>query len=254
MNSDGEWEKWGRRDPYYAVLTDTKFRRDNLTPEAKSAFFESGRIHIAQMFHVIRDTIDPAFSPKRALDFGCGTGRIVIPLAAMVEHVVGVDVSESMLREAVKNCGESAVRNVEFIRSDDALSAVEGRFDFIHSYIVFQHIPTERGKRIFRGLLDRLAPGGAAALHFTYSTIFNRLHGSPPRLSWRVRNRGNRILRRLRYGDSPNGPDPEMEMNSYSMNELMSIMQDARIRDFHARFTDHDGEFGVFLYFRKPSD
>src|SRR5277367_1629330 len=100
LSTDHEWEEWGRRDPYFGVLTHPRFRRANLTEAAKSEFFESGRLHVEYVMQVVRKHIDADFTPKRALDFGCGVGRILIPLAQVTQEVVGVDVSPSMLHEA----------------------------------------------------------------------------------------------------------------------------------------------------------
>ncbi|HKJ31811.1 MAG TPA: class I SAM-dependent methyltransferase [Balneolales bacterium] len=94
----------------------------------------------------IRKYVDPHFSINRALDFGCGVGRLLIPLSVYSSHVTGVDVSESMLDEARKNCEARQITNVDFIKSDDDLSLLNRKFNFIHSYIVFQHIPAKRGE------------------------------------------------------------------------------------------------------------
>ena len=99
MSTDDEWEKWGKKDPYFGVLTDERFRRQNLTDEAKIYFFESGRSHIRHIFKVCRRHLDKNFNPKNVLDFGCGTGRLVIPFAEIAEHVVDIDVSDSMFSE-----------------------------------------------------------------------------------------------------------------------------------------------------------
>src|SRR5436190_21944086 len=104
MSTDDEWEDWGLRDPYYGVLTDDKLRRRNLTDEALDQFFRSGKDDIEHLLHIASTRIDPAFTPQRALNFGCGVGRLLIPLAGIAEEVVGLDVSESMLKEARKNC------------------------------------------------------------------------------------------------------------------------------------------------------
>src|SRR5580704_8517953 len=93
MFTDAEWEKWGQRDPYFGVLTDNRFRQKRLTADTKAEFFASGARDIDHVFQVCREHICPDFRPRSALDFGCGVGRLVIPLAALVEHVVGVDVS-----------------------------------------------------------------------------------------------------------------------------------------------------------------
>ena len=41
-------------------------------------------------------------------------------------------------------------------------------------------------------------------------------------------------------------------MNAYDLNALFSILQTARIADLYLQFTNHAGELGVVLYFRKP--
>ena len=38
MNTDIEWEKWGKQDPYFSVLTHDKFRNRNLTDKEKLDF------------------------------------------------------------------------------------------------------------------------------------------------------------------------------------------------------------------------
>src|SRR5436853_4984695 len=45
------------------------------------------------------------------------------------EQVVGVDVAESMLAEAARNC--ASLPNVKLLPGDDLLSRVEGKFDLI---------------------------------------------------------------------------------------------------------------------------
>jgi hypothetical protein len=76
MNTDKAWEAWAKIDPYYAVLTDERFRAGNDPGE----FFDSGEKHIDQAFRTIT-SIAPAFAPQAAIDFGCGVGRLLIPLS-----------------------------------------------------------------------------------------------------------------------------------------------------------------------------
>src|SRR5688572_33285189 len=66
--SDREWEKFGRNDPYYGVLSHEKFRRDTLNNTTISDFFDSGQEHIAFVLKTIRACIYAEFSPARALD------------------------------------------------------------------------------------------------------------------------------------------------------------------------------------------
>ena len=246
-NTDRAWEQFGRDDPYFGVLTKDRFRKNNITDNSRQEFFESGYRHVNRLVETIKVHIDPNFTATRALDFGCGVGRIVIPLASVADHVVGADVSESMLREAKRNCSARSMTNIDFIKSDDRLSNLDGKFNLIHSFIVFQHIPVRRGEFLFGNLLEFLDDGGICAIHVTYDKRYPAKKLAPwikeyiP-LSKHLVNlaKGRRLL------------SPQMQMNSYCMNRLLAMLQKARISEFHAQFTDHEGVLGAVLFFRKP--
>lgn len=257
MGTDTAWQRWGEVDPYFGVITDERYRRNNLTPAALAEFFRSGRSHVAHVMRVCQQQFSPTFVPQRVLDFGCGVGRVLVAFAEKSPEVVGVDVSPAMLAEARRNCDERGLQQrIELVRSDDALSEVEGTFDLIHSVIVFQHIEPARGHGLVARLVERLRPGGIAALHFTYAkTAHADRYGQPPppatpppppAPAWRLAKR-----RPPAPPPQPAGSDPEMQMNSYPLNEIMFIAQQGGARRCHVEFTDHGGECGVFLYFQR---
>jgi ubiquinone/menaquinone biosynthesis C-methylase UbiE len=241
MSTDIAWEEWGRRDPYFGVITDPKFRRSGLDELAKQQFFESGESHVHGLLTTIRKHVDPNFTPRNVLDFGCGVGRLLAPFAKIADEVVGLDVSQSMLEEARRNCDEHQLRNVRLLVSDDNLSSLTGEFDLIHSCIVFQHIPVERGRAIFSKLLRHLRRGGVGAVQLTYSkTRFASTYGSaPPELT----------LPGVMPLSIPEDADPEIQMNPYNFNEILFLMQCQGAQRFHAEFSNHGGELGVFLFF-----
>lgn len=264
-NSDTDWILWGERDPYFAVITDDRFRGGNLTPEAKAIFFESGRAHVEYMLGNCRRLAGADFKPRSAVDFGCGVGRVVVPLSAHCEHVVGIDVSPAMLLEAQNNCEARGATNVEFLLSDNDLSSLVGRrFDLVHSCIVFQHIDIPRGRRLFGLLLDKLNPGGCGAIQVTFGKAWcEETYGQPavpelPKESDVSRPQGLGTLFRKRPMPAesvhawPSTGDPGMQMNPYNLSELAFLLHRAGIKEFHAEFTDHGGELGVFLFFRMP--
>jgi SAM-dependent methyltransferase len=240
VSTDIAWEEWGRRDPYFGVITDPKYRRAGMNENTKHEFFELGRLHVLHVLATIQRHIDPHFVPKTVLDFGCGVGRVLVPFAHVAEDVVGVDVSPSMLREARQNCDERQLTNVRLLPSDDDLSALSGTFDLIHSVIVFQHIRADRGRGIFGNLLRHLRPGGVGAIHLTYSkTRYASSHGVAP-LEPPLPATPQSM---------PGDADPEIQMNPYNMNEILFLMQCGGVQRFHIEFSDHGGELGVFLYF-----
>src|SRR5687768_1349854 len=116
-DSDKDWERFGKTDPYFAVLTAPEFHGRPSGIE-REKFFGSGESHIQTVFAIIREHLDPAFAPARALDFGCGVGRLVLPLTARCPEVTGLDVSQAMLAEARRNCVEAGVTHVQLLQSD----------------------------------------------------------------------------------------------------------------------------------------
>jgi SAM-dependent methyltransferase len=248
-STDTAWEEWGNRDPYFGVLTHANFRRTTMTEQDKNDFFGSGRSHVQYVMKVIGDHLDPGFVPSSILDFGCGVGRTLIPFATIAREVVGLDVSASMLREASNNCREFGVSNVSFLRSDDSLTALARSFDLIHSSIVFQHIPILRGRLIFRGLLNRLAPQGVCAIQFLYAkSQFQDSYGIAPAV---VAQSPRFSLRRAK-APVQTANDPEIQMNPYNLNEMLFLVQAAGAKRFYADFTDHGGELGLMLFFQMP--
>jgi len=249
MSTDKEWEKWGKTDPYFGVLTAPQFRTKNLNDETKKEFFDSGVKDVEHAVDMVKRHIAPAFKPRRALDFGCGTGRLVIPLAAIANEVVGVDVAESMLECARANCEERSIRNVSFVQGDDTLSGIKGSFDFIHSYIVLQHIPPQRGIDIIRRLLSLLDDNGIGVLQVTYANWkFTGNFGKP---THQLIKRLLRTPKKLVTGIFNHSKEPEMEMNKYDLNQIIFMMQQAGIRSFFAEYTDHGGELGAYFCFQK---
>jgi len=248
MDTDRDWQFFAATDPYWAVLTDERFRRGRLDEQGLENFFQTGETHVATVFKLIDRHLAPGFAPRSCLDFGCGVGRLVIPFARRCASVVGVDVADGMLQEARRRCDELGLNHVQLVKGDDELSAVEGPFDLIHSHIVFQHIPRDRGMRLLEALLNRLADGGVGVLHFTHATTgLRRAHHGPLRL---VLGMAARSARRL-LGRRESVDRPVMQMNSYDLNTLMLRLQHAGVSRLWVEFTDHGGERGVVLFFRK---
>ncbi len=249
MSTDADWQAWGKRDPYYGVLTEERYRDGRLTPEALEAFFRSGREHLAEILASCRRHLGEV-STRRSLDFGCGVGRVLIPLSELAEVCVGVDVATAMLDEAAHNCAKFQRHNVRLARTLEELPpAPEGSFTFVHSYIVLQHLEPRRGLNIIQALLARLAAGGVAALHVTYAQAKHRANfGARPwakRLERSVR--GPLAYLRERLGRR----EPRMQMNAYDMNRVLFLAQDSGVRAAGMQFTEHYGHFGVMLFLRR---
>jgi SAM-dependent methyltransferase len=235
-----DWERLGRLDPFWAVISDDDFRRQNMTDARLARFLESGEAYVDHLWHRCGAWFGTPFAPARALDFGCGVGRVALPLAKRVSAVVAVDAADSMLAHAGQLLDRHAVTNVELLKGDDELSRVAGPFDLVHSAIVFQHIPAARGVQLIRRLVELAAVRGVLVLHVLYENPFRR--------TWPVRMAA-RALKPLR---TFRGRPPEIQMNPYPLTALFGLVREAGAQDFHVELTDHAGHLGATFFFRKP--
>lgn len=251
MGSDDDWRRWGDTNPYFGVVSHDEFRGTSLDPETLERFLASGRRHVDRMFAVLERHFDVEGSLGRVADFGCGTGRLTIPLARRAEHAVGVDVSEGALREARRNAEAEGVANTSFVLSptnDDLRQVITEPVDLVHSTIVFQHIPKRRGEQLFASLVSCLAPGGFGVIQMTFGD-----ERAPARRlqSWvqfhvpGAKQAANLARRRPLS-------EPVNRMENYSVMRITRLLRDAGIGEFFAERTDHGGHVGLALYFRKP--
>ncbi|MEG3089333.1 class I SAM-dependent methyltransferase [Sphingomonas sp. PB4P5] len=241
-NSDRNWEIWGERDPYYAVLTEPDFR-GGMIEANKPAFFASGDAYITSMIALLERHFGN-LPRDRALDFGCGVGRLTVPLSDTFASVVGLDISSAMLREARLN---SQGRAIEYLHSDDTLSRVEGSFDLVNSSIVLQHIPVNRGMRILRNLLERVRLGGGCLIHISIKRRRSKLS----ELRYRLRHSlpGGQALLNVLAGEARD--TPVMEMNEYPLSDVLRLFHQLGFEDLLVRYGDHGGVDTVLLLARR---
>jgi SAM-dependent methyltransferase len=150
------WDAVGKTNPLGAILT-----RDGALGEwALDEFWETGRDEVARFLQE-RARLAPAASTDRALDFGCGVGRISRALSEHCGQVTGVDVAESMIARAREWNADRA--NCTFLvnSTPDLSQFPTGSFTLVYSRLVLQHIPPPHNRAYIAELLRVLAPGGA---------------------------------------------------------------------------------------------
>ncbi|HXP39207.1 MAG TPA: class I SAM-dependent methyltransferase [Candidatus Acidoferrales bacterium] len=243
LNSKKAWKKWGDENPYYAVVSTEGLRKENISDEALAAFFESGRLHIDHVFSTIESKLDPLFAPKKVVDFGCGTGRLTIPLSKRCEKVIGIDVAPSMLREATENCIRFNVSNAQFAELDSGLKMLRD-IDLLHSFIVFQHIPVRQGLKTIDRLLSSLSPDGCVVLHVT----FERNASVLKKIGFWARNNIPLAHSILQLALRRSVSDPPMQMNHYPLNALLKKFYRSGFQSVYLEITDHNGFLGVIIY------
>jgi len=243
--SDQQWKRLGDLEPYWAVLSVDEYRTENLTLEAKEKFFESGLRHVKFISETIKEKFATDFYPKSSIDFGCGTGRIVVNLAEFSEHIVGVDISEKMIIEAKSNCDERGISNVSFVMSTDNLDGLKGEFDFIHSFLCLQHINPKRGYTIMGNLLDRLNEGGIAVLHFP----IRGAKGKNGRIRAFFRTSVPFAHNFYNLFTGSGFFSPYMETHHYDLGIIIGILEKREMKNYFLQgFVDRFGTIGLFLF------
>jgi SAM-dependent methyltransferase len=150
------WTTLGQRDPLWAILVDPEKRGNRWRLEE---FFETGRQEIdAALRHV--QAVGLAAPRRRALDFGCGVGRLTQALAARFEEVVGIDIAASMIELAREYNRYPATCTYQVNPHNDLRLFPDDHFDFIYSNIVLQHMEPAYATAYIREFIRVLAPGG----------------------------------------------------------------------------------------------
>ena len=91
---------------------------------------------------------------RRALDVGCGSGRLANELAEVCGEVIGLDNDAPTLARARAKYQRA---NLSFVDGDVMTKSFDGGFDFIASIATLHHVALEPGLERFR---DLLRPGG----------------------------------------------------------------------------------------------
>lgn len=156
-----QWDRFGREDPLWAVLSVPE-KRHGRWDEAE--FFATGETEIAEILARAR-TLGAFPSPRRALDFGCGVGRLTRAMASRFERVEGVDIAPSMLERARRynlhgeRCGFHLNERADLRLFEDA------SFTFVYASLVLQHVPADLAQGYIREMLRVLARGGLLVFH-----------------------------------------------------------------------------------------
>lgn len=133
------WDAMGDMDAMWAVLSggDKKHNKWEI-----NAFFETGKKQIEALIKKL-EGIPSSINYERALDFGCGLGRLTRGLSYYFDECVGVDISENMILKARKFNNDRS--NCRFVKnsSDDLKIFSDDTFSFIFSLIVLQHMPSK---------------------------------------------------------------------------------------------------------------
>jgi SAM-dependent methyltransferase len=154
------WSEMGEDWPHFSVLSQEQFYPRNL-PGSISQFWASGEGEAEVTLTLLRRLgFDPA--GKTCVEYGCGLGRVTMPLAARFAKVHAYEISASHLALARQRAEALGAANVQFHHRGGGILASLEACDFFYSRLVFQHNPPPVMRELVRLSLASLRPGGTA--------------------------------------------------------------------------------------------
>ncbi len=145
-----EWDARAREASRFYIASALGFTEEE--------FRRSGEEHAALLLESVAHCLP---GRERTLEIGCGTGRLLEPMAHHFPEVIGVDVSGEMVRQ-----GRERVRHLPRIRLEEvdghgSLPFPDQHFDLCYSMLVFIHLPEKKVARHYIQESFRvLKPGG----------------------------------------------------------------------------------------------
>ncbi|HLR24622.1 MAG TPA: class I SAM-dependent methyltransferase [Fodinibius sp.] len=184
---DNIWEAFAQEDAEYYI--DTTYQED------QRAFFKSGRFFAKQ---TMNNALPCLKQTKRALEIGCGVGRLTFPHADVFEEVVAVDIAPTMLQKLKENASKFDYSNIQPFLADEAWT--HKPIDYAYSYLVFQHIQDfhEIENYIKKIATCLKSDGGVAQLQFDTRprSLAYKLRNSLP--DWLLSQNQQKGIRRIR--------------------------------------------------------
>jgi SAM-dependent methyltransferase len=176
-----DWEEMAALDPLWAILSSPEKRFGNWELQE---FLRTGQEEISNLMQSAQRFGLPV-QRRRAIDYGCGIGRLTKPLKTYFEESYGVDIAQGMLEKAAKLAPEC-----QFRCASDLGSFPSRHADLIYSTLVLQHQPRrKKAAALISDMVRVLAPGGLLVFQLPiHLPLRNRLQ---------LRRRAYRLLRGL---------------------------------------------------------
>jgi len=150
------WNALAKKDGMWAVLSGPLGTGRAWDAEA---FFRTGVEEVEFVLGRVR-AAGGAPESARALDFGCGLGRLTQALAPHFEHVDGVDIADEMIRRA-RSINRTGDRCQYHLNAAVDLAIFPDRaFDFVYSNITLQHMEPRYSTRYVEEFFRVVRPGG----------------------------------------------------------------------------------------------
>jgi ubiquinone/menaquinone biosynthesis C-methylase UbiE len=151
------WEALAKQDPLWAVLSYDEKRGNRWDVDE---FFATGVWEIEEALKAVAE-LGVAMNTRKALDFGCGVGRLTQAMADHFDEVWGVDIAPSMIELAERYNRHPGACHFVVNAASDLKIFDDATFGFVYSNIVLQHVEPTYQLRYMDELVRVLMPGGA---------------------------------------------------------------------------------------------
>jgi SAM-dependent methyltransferase len=153
-----EWNERAAEDAHYYVAYGARDQDDE-------TFFATAADVVRGLEAELKRLPLQPVNARRALEIGCGPGRLMKPMSRHFGEIHGVDVADAMIERARRNLLDVPHAFPRAASGSDLSEFGSDWFDFVYSYAVFQHIPSrEVVLSYWRDIVRVLKPGGIARL------------------------------------------------------------------------------------------
>ena len=119
------------------------------------------RVQVAETISAAMGRL-PLSREMDAMEYGCGTGLVGIPLASSLGRLTAIDTSRGMLDEVEKKITSGGLANVRTLQCDLLTEDYRQNHDFIFCAMTLHHVEDARG--LLRRFTELLNPGGYLAV------------------------------------------------------------------------------------------
>jgi len=128
------------------------------TRESQSKYYAT----IQHSFGAYNARVDELALDADVLEYGCAKGRRSVGLAGRAKSIVGIDISDVGIDQALALAVESGVANCDFqVMDAEALALPNNAFDLVFGSGILHHLDLERA---YREIARVLRPGGTAIM------------------------------------------------------------------------------------------
>ncbi len=211
-NLQNNWNELGKKDPFWAAITFEDKRGNKWN---HNEFFKKGEIEINTLMDYLKSTNKPV-KFNRALDFGCGVGRLTQALCKYFNEIYGVDIAPSMIIHAKKF--NKFKKKCTYVLNEEVNLNIfnDNYFDVIYTNITLQHMKPKFFKKYLIEFLRIISPTGL---------VIFQLPSKPAKIKNKIKQTINMIIPKFIFKKFTNkNNNQNIEMYSMRKDKLIKFL------------------------------